>query len=141
MTYDHLIGYNLIELARKINQSITGELAKEQITFPQYRVLSRLFASGPITQSQLSEYLSLRSATLTPMIAGMVDRGWIQRSADPQDGRRYLLQLTEEGVDVRHRAFDIVMQYERTKLRTLGEEESDLLIKWLHRLNISLDTN
>lgn len=136
--YDHLIGFNLIEIARKIQVTVHKQLEPLGITFPQYRVVSRLWLEGEITQRALGEMLTLSAATLTPMVQLMEKKGWIQRATDAADTRAKKIRLTEEGAQIRLRAFEVVMAYEREVLGFFPEEEAALMLKWLRQLNAHL---
>lgn len=136
--YDHLMGFNLIEIARKIQVTVHKQLEPLGITFPQYRVVSRLWLEGEITQRALGEMLTLSAATLTPMVQLMEKKGWIQRATDAADTRAKKIRLTEAGADIRNRAFEVVLAYEREVMGFLPAEETALMLKWLRHLNAHL---
>ena len=138
-SYDHLLGYNFIEIAKKINTLITKELLKVGITFPQYRVLSRLFISESLTQSELVGILSLTAPTLTPVISLLEKKGWLTRQVDPKDARTKIIIITEEGIQKRHEAFEIVMAFETNRLDILPANDSKQLLTWLNHINTRLE--
>jgi len=133
--YDNLLGFNLIEIARKIQVAVSKQLEPLGITFAQYRVVSRLWLEEEMTQKALGDVLTLSAATLTPMIQLLEKKGWIQRTTDELDTRSKKIRLTEAGAEIRHKAFEVVMAYERDELRLLPEEESGLMLKWLRLIN------
>ena len=136
--YDHLLGFNLIEISRKIQVAVSKRLEPLGITFPQYRVISRLWVEEEMTQKALGEVLTLSAATLTPMLQLMEKKGWMLRTTDELDTRSKLIRLTEAGIEIRQKAFDVIMAYELEVLRVLPEEESALLLKWLRQINACL---
>lgn len=138
--YDHLMGFNFIEIARKIQVAVSKQLEPLGITFAQYRVVSRLWVEEEMTQKALGDVLTLSAATLTPMLQLMEKKGWIQRTTDELDTRSKKIRLTEAGMEIRERAFEVVMAYEREELRFLQEEESGLMLKWLRQINEHLKT-
>lgn len=133
--YDHLFGFNLIEIARKIQVAVNKRLESVGITFPQYRVISRLWLEEALTQKELGDLLTLTPATLTPMIQLMEKKGWVQRVTDEADTRAKIIRLTPEGAAVRHKAFEVVLAYEREELEFLPPEEAALMLKWLREMN------
>lgn len=139
--YDDLFGFNLIEIARKIHVVVNKRLEEIGITFPQYRVVSRLWLEEELTQKELGDLLTLTSATLTPMIQLLEKKGWVVRSTDLADTRSKKIRLTQEGVAIRNRAFEIVMDYEREELEILPDEEAALMLKWLRSLNAHLGSS
>lgn len=137
--FDDLLGYNFIEIARKVNVLMNKELESLGITFPQYRVISRLWLEGELTQKQLHEYLTLSPATLTPMIKLLEKKGWVTRTVDAEDARAKKIKLTEQGVAIRNQAFKRIMTFEASYFRSLPAEETQLLLKWLKGINKSID--
>jgi len=56
-------------------------------------------ARGPMRQMDLVDRLGLAKSTVSRVVAGMVNRGWVGREATNSDGRGVMLMLTDEGVD------------------------------------------
>jgi DNA-binding MarR family transcriptional regulator len=80
-------------VVRKLKQSPGAE----ELTIAEASALSRLERGGPATSSDLarSERISPQSMGVT--VASLLDRGLIERSRDPEDGRRIVLSITEAG--------------------------------------------
>lgn len=136
--FDDLLGYNLIEIARKVNVLMNKELENIGITFPQYRLISRLWLEGELTQKELHELLSISAATLTPMIKTLEKKGLIVRKTDKNDGRSNKISITDLGVELRNQAFETVMNFEKQYFNTMQKEETQLLLKWLKKINSEL---
>lgn len=136
--YEELFGFNFIEIARKIHVVVNKRLEAVEITFPQYRVISRLWLEEEMTQKSLGDALTLTSATLTPIIQLMEKKGWVVRTLDLTDTRSKKIRLTDQGIKIRNAAFEIVMAYEHKELSILPEEEAALLLKWLRLVNANL---
>ena len=62
----------------------------------QLRVMHRI-ADGIHYASALAVARQMRMSAITPLIDGLVARGWVTRSADPDDRRRVRLDLTPAG--------------------------------------------
>ncbi|SCZ77335.1 MarR family winged helix-turn-helix transcriptional regulator [Acidaminobacter hydrogenoformans] len=136
--YDHLMGFNLIEIARKIQVAVSKRMEPLGITFAQYRVVSRLWLEEEMTQKALGDVLTLTAATLTPMLQLMERKGWIERTTDERDTRSKKIRLTAIGTEIRRQAFEVVLAYEQEELRVLPEEEVQLMLKWLRLYNAHL---
>jgi len=61
-------------------------------------VLSRLYRGGTQTPGELAEAERIHPQSLTRILAGLVSRGLVSRTADPGDGRRSLIEITTEGL-------------------------------------------
>jgi len=65
--------------------------------------LSEVMALGELadveemSQHQLAQLLGLEKSTVSRLVAGLVDRGWVSRQRNPDNRRLYRLQLTHDG--------------------------------------------
>ncbi|MGW8378292.1 MarR family transcriptional regulator [Streptomyces sp. ODS28] len=75
---------------RSVNQ--TGD-----ITLSQASVLARLSKNGPSSASDLAGLEGVRPQSMATTVRGLKDLGLVERSPDPEDGRRQLVSLTEAG--------------------------------------------
>jgi len=69
-----------------------GELTQNQIS-----VLSSLELAGALTPRELSDDQRVQPPTMTKVLAKQEERGLIQRSPHPTDGRQVLLSATASG--------------------------------------------
>ena len=74
------------------------------LTYPQYLVLNLLWDQDGQTVSSLAEHLDLEPSTLTPLLKRLEGSGLVARTRNPQDERQVLIELTEQGQDLRSRA-------------------------------------
>lgn len=79
------------------NQLLARELDPVGISPNQFGVTSVIDVFGPITPTDLAGRLGMAPTTLSAWIRRLVDAGHVQRSPNPDDGRSYLLELTDEG--------------------------------------------
>ena len=65
--------------------------------------LSEVMAVGELadveamSQHELARLLGLEKSTVSRLVAGLVDRGWVSRERNPDNRRLYRLQLTHDG--------------------------------------------
>ena len=50
-----------------------------------------------MSQHELARLLGLEKSTVSRLVAGLVDRGWVSRARNPDNRRVYRLQLTHDG--------------------------------------------
>jgi DNA-binding MarR family transcriptional regulator len=74
------------------------ERACADLTLAQYRILA-MVASGDARASKLAERLAVRRPTVTAVVDGLVDRGYLLREAVPGDRRSASIVVTPEGRD------------------------------------------
>ncbi|MFT3862321.1 MarR family winged helix-turn-helix transcriptional regulator [Micropruina sp.] len=105
---------------------------------PDFLVLARLGRSGWLRPGDLAQLEGLDQSTLSRRIAGLAERGLVERQSDPGDRRAHLLRLTEAGLA----AFE-AEQARRVRLVTDAvtqwpAPELAELVRLLHELNESL---
>jgi DNA-binding MarR family transcriptional regulator len=77
------------------------------LTYPQYLVMLVLWEEEPQTVGSLGARLYLDSGTLTPLLKRMEQAGHVSRSRDPEDERRVMIALTEQGRALRAQALHV----------------------------------
>ncbi|MFW0793717.1 MarR family transcriptional regulator [Gordonia sp. CPCC 205515] len=66
---------------------------------PETAVLARLDRCGPTTSAELARLEQVTPQSMGVTVAALQGRGFLERAADPSDGRRMLLSLTGAGAD------------------------------------------
>lgn len=93
--------YSTSHAFNRVYKPLLNELG---LTYPQYLVMTTLWAEDDQTVGRLGERLFLESSTLTPLIKRLEGLGYVERRRDRQDERVVRVRLTEEGKALRHRA-------------------------------------
>ena len=98
---DEHTGDLVMALARRVRRAYADALAEWHMTPSQSRAL-RVLASRPdgMRPSVLAEELRIAPRSATEVADALVDRGWVQRAADPTDRRASVLTLTDSGRDL-----------------------------------------
>lgn len=93
------VGNQLIRLVRLIERTraqyeATNPDAVERAT---YHLLVHLVKDGPRRAGSLAEAVHSDPSTISRQISHLVKLGYLERTADPEDGRATLLAATEDG--------------------------------------------
>jgi DNA-binding MarR family transcriptional regulator len=100
---DDLISSLLRRLVRSGGLLEPDGLVGGHASLSEILALRELAESPGLAQNDLAERLGLEKSTVSRLVAGMEQRGWVGRHRD-QSNRRFLrLSLTHEGMDVAHR--------------------------------------
>lgn len=81
----------LLRVARRLRQHTAG------MTQSQLSALSSVERLGPLTISDLAAIENVRPPTISRIVGALEGEGWIERVADPRDGRIALVQATTSG--------------------------------------------
>ncbi|CAN5309091.1 MarR family transcriptional regulator [soil metagenome] len=88
------IMYFMMKLSRRVRARQTGD-AIDPAYLP---LLYSLKMSGPVRLSDFAESTSLDASTISRHVGHLLDLGLILRSADPDDGRARLVQISPLGI-------------------------------------------
>jgi DNA-binding MarR family transcriptional regulator len=73
--------------------------APGDLTLPESTALSRLDHHGPTTAAQLARLEQVSPQSIGVTLQSLEAKGLVQRTPDPDDGRRVILSLTDAGRD------------------------------------------
>ena len=71
--------------------------AENTIPLSHGMVLARLERDGPATTSSLASSERVRPQSMSQTVADLGAAGLVERTPDPTDGRRILIEITEQG--------------------------------------------
>ena len=129
----------------RATDSVTMRLAHRHtfgnLTISQFGVLEALYHLGALCQSELSSKLLKSGGNLTLVVNNLVKQDLVRRERDPEDRRRVVVSLTDEGeaciakIFPQHVAdivaeFDVLSPEEQVELgrlcRKLGKQNKSL---------------
>jgi DNA-binding MarR family transcriptional regulator len=85
----------LLRVARRLR----AEKSDQELSDSQFSVLAVLERRGPLTPRALAELERVQPPSMTRTLAGLLERGLVDRIADPADRRQAFIQLTAPGTD------------------------------------------
>ena len=80
----------------------------EEVTPEQWAVLIRLWERDGCTQRELSDATFRDRPTMSRILDGMQQRGWLERQADASDARVRNVYLTRKGRDLKKKLVPVV---------------------------------
>ncbi|HWD01557.1 MAG TPA: MarR family transcriptional regulator [Amycolatopsis sp.] len=104
MTKSHRPSASAIQAAQQVRATI-GRLRRrilaasepEDMTLSQASVLARLAGTPGLTASELAAAEGVRHQSVTATVGALAALGLVDRTPDPEDGRRLRIGLTAEG--------------------------------------------
>ncbi|GGM15638.1 MarR family winged helix-turn-helix transcriptional regulator [Dactylosporangium sucinum] len=81
----------------RLNRRLRQARPIGDLTITQLSALTSLELHGALTPRELAEAERVQPPTLTKIVAKLEDRGLVQRSPHPTDGRQVILAATETG--------------------------------------------
>ncbi|MBB4504839.1 MarR family winged helix-turn-helix transcriptional regulator [Rhizobium johnstonii] len=101
---DEMLCFSIYSASHAFNQLYRPLLDELELTYPQFLVMTALWARDDRTVKDLGETLFLDSSTLTPLLKRLENVGLVTRNRNPADERQVLLRLTEKGLALKSRA-------------------------------------
>jgi DNA-binding MarR family transcriptional regulator len=102
---DRRIFLDLFRLSQLTGAVVDRHLGELGIPAYLFGLLSQIRRLAPVTPSAISQATGIATTTLRDNIQRLVDRGLVRRTPNPNDGRSYLIELTDKG-DLLARAAD-----------------------------------
>ncbi|WP_299528961.1 MarR family winged helix-turn-helix transcriptional regulator [uncultured Streptomyces sp.] len=116
----------------------SGEMARQvhpDLEAAAYGLLARLEAAGSQRATDLAAYVGVGKATMSRQLRALEDLGLVSRERDPDDGRAWLLRLTDEGLDRFRAVRDARRARYASRLAGWDPHEVAELARLLHHLN------
>jgi DNA-binding MarR family transcriptional regulator len=104
------------------------------LTPTQWAALAKLSECGAQSQNQLGRLTAMDGATIKGVIDRLTVRKLTASRPDPEDARRLLIELTEEGHRVYRRAAPVAREITEKTLAPLAEAEQEILVELLRRI-------
>jgi DNA-binding MarR family transcriptional regulator len=135
----------IIHLLKRVHlgtrRAFDEALAEYSLTGPQAEMIGQICMQDGIEQRTLQERMSITSPTLTGIIDGLVERGFVERRVSHEDARVKQLFLTPKGHgldDVLPTTLDHVAA---RLLAGFSPSECALLQDWLSRVATNLNAD
>lgn len=133
------LGARLRRASERIDRDGTRVYASRDVRFEQrwYGVLRQLVEQGPMSVGDVAAVLRITHVSVSEASRSMEKAGLIASAPSPQDGRRRVLTLTDQG---RALVTELTPLWEafNEAARELNDEAGDL-VKLLDRLDDALD--
>lgn len=127
--------YNLIE---KYEDSMIRKSHSLNITVCEIHLIEAIGSSDETegkSISQIAELLDITLASVTVGVNKLVEKGYVQKLKNPNDGRSVYVTLTKRGSKVNNIHAHFHMKMAKNVLSKLDEEEQSAIIKGMAALN------
>ncbi len=96
--------YDFFVTAQRLKRVLADAMSESGLRPDEYAVHSLLLERGPLTATQMAEYLGMPLTTVLDYIRSMTAAGHVVRTAHPFDGRATELSLSRNGLRAQRRA-------------------------------------
>jgi len=131
---DDRLGYLLKAAYGRFAELADAALVPFGVTARQLALLSAIARDRALSQIALSERLGVDRTTIVAMLDVLEEQHWVERRRDPQDRRRNVLALTDEGAARVVHAETARAAVQTAYLAVLGEGEAGRFLASLRTL-------
>lgn len=124
----------LLELVVLLNHDMTTGLEREGLTPSRATLLWELRQRGPTTQRDLAAARKVSARTITGLVDGLVETGFVTREPHPGDRRATLVTFTPRGAGVVAAMEEAQREFARVLFEGMPEDRFDCLVEALGEL-------
>ncbi len=121
-------------VSSQIAQSFQKKIEMKCVTLSEFEVLRLAEQFGVTSGAELGELVGLSKGAMSKLLARLVDKGFLARFDDEDDGRGYLLQLTVTGKALVPVLIGIAEQADEEYFGNLSESEKSAFLKTLKKV-------
>jgi DNA-binding MarR family transcriptional regulator len=114
-------------------------LARDDMDWSAHLLITRLAAEGPLRSSELAEKMQADPSTVSRQVAGLVRDGYVERRADPADGRASQLVVTERGEQFYAEHLRLRNEHYQRMLSDWSDDDCRTFAAMMVRLTASID--
>ena len=133
------IGYMLKHAQALLRSRMDYALKPFSLTVPQYACLELLRRDPGISAAELARSAFVTRQSMNALLQTLLDRGLVERPAQPESGRALPAALTQAGMDALGLAQSSVDDVEGQMLSGLSEQEISMLVHALGACVAALD--
>lgn len=131
--------YLLAAASEGASAEFHAKVRDQGLRVPEWRVLAILVEQDGAMITRLAKFALMEQSRLTRIIDQMIDKGFVRRAADKDDGRRVRIWLTGEGRRRAEALVDEARGHEADILASLPAAEAARLKPALRSLIEALD--
>jgi DNA-binding MarR family transcriptional regulator len=124
-------GFLLNDVARLLRTAYDRRIRKLGLTRAQWWVLTHLYRSNGVTQTELAETLEIEKPTLGRLLDRLEAKGWVRREHDASDRRVWRVHLTDEVEPALNTMRTIAAELRRDALVGISVEERERFVDTL----------
>ncbi|GAB3154945.1 MarR family transcriptional regulator [Micromonospora sonneratiae] len=113
----------------RLNRRVRQARPVGDLTVTQLSALTSLRLAGALTPRELADTERVQPPTMTKIVAKLEERGLVQRTPHPTDGRQVILSTTEAGHAVLVQNERVRDEWLARRLAELSPEDRDTLLR------------
>jgi DNA-binding MarR family transcriptional regulator len=113
----------ILTMQRCFMLRLSEELARGQVSFPQYFLLGHINGGEPLSMSEIAEKMNHSTAAATGLVDRLENFDYVQRTHAANDRRKVLVKITRKGAALVERIRQDIIQNLSQVMDLLPPEE------------------
>lgn len=141
MTFDEnpeniFIYHYVEELISSYGLYYESNLKGNDLTLKEFSVLLRIRFLGVATQHDLAKLFKVSGAYIAKLLRKFEDHGYIARKEDPENRRKKLVKMTDEGIKKTDEIIEVIQNWEDKVTASISEDEIKTLKEILFKITM-----
>jgi DNA-binding MarR family transcriptional regulator len=141
MTFDknpeNIFIYHYVEeLISSYGSYYESNLKDNDLTLKEFSVLLRIRFQGVATQHDLVELFKVSGAYIAKLLRKFEDHGYIARKEDPENRRKKLVKMTDDGIKKTDEIIEVIQNWEEKVTSSISEDEIKTLKEILFKITM-----
>lgn len=124
----------LFRATDSFSKAIQKDVKNYGLNVTEFGVIEALYHRGKMSIKSLLEKVLITNSSMSYVVEQLIKKQYIKKERSAEDGRSYLLSLTDEGHDLMERAFKQHKKNMRTIIDCLSPKEEEQLREYLKRI-------
>lgn len=142
MTFDknpeNIFIYHYVEeLISSYGSYYESNLNDNDLTLKEFSVLLRIRFQGVATQHDLVELFKVSGAYIAKLLRKFENQGYIARKEDPENRRKKLVKMTDEGIKKTDEIIEVIQNWEDKVTASISEDEIKTLKEILFKITMN----
>lgn len=139
MTFDEnpeniFIYHYVEELVSSYGSYYESNFKDGDLTLKEFSILLRIRFQGVATQHDLVELFKVSGAYIAKLLRKFEDKNYIVRKEDPENRRKKLVEMTDEGTKKTDEIIEIIQNWENKVTAGISEDEIKTLKEILFKI-------
>ncbi|MBP2078758.1 MarR family winged helix-turn-helix transcriptional regulator [Oceanobacillus polygoni] len=126
-----------MQFTRAFRKKLNEQLVEVGLYYSQWIIVHYLKQWGSATLVEITNYLDVEKPTISRTVKRLEEQELIERMPS-QDKRERKIQLTEKGLEMYEKAYDVVNKFEQSLLEEIPETEMESAFRTIQQLRDKL---
>ncbi len=117
----------------KINRATNKVYTKYGLTSGQFAVLEALYHKGELSVGEVQEKILSTSGTIPVIVKNLEKEGFLQKSNDESDKRRFILQITQKGKELMDIIYPENEEIIISMINTWSKDEQEEILNYMRK--------